>query len=150
MIWIFVLQLPCTSYIHWRLSLHVDLLTTKQHHTCCWVSILKKSWFFAAIFLCFLSFLRNCSTQAKTVLECSSLCTNVSILWTFIVRRVSEEQSFHLTCTKMSLLFSIFFCVTRLPKLYVKGPKFSWVSRVSRDWELTVLRLGWVDSKVDS
>jgi hypothetical protein len=51
----------------------------------------------------------------------------------------------------VKLLFDLykksqFFCVTRLPKLHVKGPILSTVSRVCRKRQLTVLLRGWVDN----
>jgi hypothetical protein len=73
------------------------------------VSISKKSLVFTGFFLGFLGFLRDCSTQAMTVLERSSLCMNVSILQTFVIYGVSEAQSCDLTCKNNSPLFPVFF-----------------------------------------
>jgi hypothetical protein len=100
-----------------------------------YLSIPKFSSFFTCIFLVFLVFLRDYSTRATTVLECSRLSTNVSILRILIVYGVLEAP---ISPVQNNQHFcSGFFCVTRLRKLHVKGPKFSWVSCVSRDRELT-------------
>jgi hypothetical protein len=57
------------------------------------VSITKFSRFFTGIFLGFLVFLRDYFTVSTTVLECSRLSTNISVLRTFIVSGVSEAPS---------------------------------------------------------
>jgi hypothetical protein len=77
----------------------------------------------------------------------SRLNTNVPITQTFFLRSFRRVKLLYDLYKKKSTFFQTFFCVTRFPKLHVKGPK---LSTVSRELQLTVLRRGWDNSKAES
>jgi hypothetical protein len=104
-------------------------IIVRDLETCRWVSIPKISNVFVGFSPGFLGFLRDCSTQATTVLECSSLFTNVSILRIFFLYGVSGAQSSNLTCKKSHHLFPGYFLCYLPSEIACKRTGVSWVSR---------------------